>query len=36
MSPSEEGYKGIYCGDQKTRDRAYHQGTMAVLLRPLL
>jgi predicted glycogen debranching enzyme len=28
LSPSEEGYKGIYCGDQKTRDRAYHQGTV--------
>lgn len=28
LSPSEEGYKGIYCGDQETRDRAYHQGTV--------
>jgi len=28
LSPSEEGYKGLYCGDQKTRDRAYHQGTV--------
>ncbi|MDM8001945.1 MAG: amylo-alpha-1,6-glucosidase [Bacteroidota bacterium] len=28
LSPSEEGYKGIYCGDQDTRDRAYHQGTV--------
>ncbi|MCU0458414.1 MAG: amylo-alpha-1,6-glucosidase [Bacteroidales bacterium] len=28
LSPSEEGYKGIYCGDQATRDRAYHQGTV--------
>ena len=28
LSPSEEGYKGIYCGDQETRDSAYHQGTV--------
>lgn len=28
LSPSEEGYSGIYCGDQDTRDRAYHQGTV--------
>ena len=28
LSPSEEGYKGIYCGDQETRDCAYHQGTV--------
>jgi predicted glycogen debranching enzyme len=28
LSPSEEGYQGIYCGDQDTRDRAYHQGTV--------
>jgi predicted glycogen debranching enzyme len=28
LSPSEEGYKGIYCGDQATRDSAYHQGTV--------
>ena len=28
LSPSEEGYKGIYCGDQETRDRAYHKGTV--------
>jgi len=28
LSPSEEGYKGIYCGDQATRDMAYHQGTV--------
>ncbi len=28
LSPSDEGYKGIYCGDQDTRDRAYHQGTV--------
>ncbi len=27
LSPSDEHYKGIYCGDQATRDRAYHQGT---------
>ena len=28
LSPSDEGYKGIYCGDQDTRDLAYHQGTV--------
>ena len=28
LSPSEEGYQGIYAGDQATRDRAYHQGTV--------
>lgn len=28
LAPSEEGYSGIYCGDQDTRDRAYHQGTV--------
>jgi len=28
LSPSDEGYKGIYCGDQATRDNAYHQGTV--------
>ncbi|HOC49206.1 MAG TPA: amylo-alpha-1,6-glucosidase [Bacteroidales bacterium] len=28
LSPSDEEYKGIYSGDQATRDRAYHQGTV--------
>jgi len=28
LSPSEEGYCGIYCGDQEKRDTAYHQGTV--------
>jgi predicted glycogen debranching enzyme len=28
LSPSEEGYQGIYCGTQETRDSAYHQGTV--------
>ncbi len=28
LSPAEEGYCGIYCGNQEERDRAYHQGTV--------
>ena len=28
LSPSEEGYQGIYCGNQEKRDSAYHQGTV--------
>jgi glycogen debranching enzyme len=28
LSPAEEGYRGIYCGNQEQRDRAYHQGTV--------
>ncbi len=28
LSPAEEGYSGIYCGDQATRDKAYHNGTV--------
>jgi predicted glycogen debranching enzyme len=28
LSPSEEGYCGIYCGNQEMRDNAYHQGTV--------
>jgi len=28
LSPSEEGYCGIYSGDQEKRDAAYHQGTV--------
>ena len=28
LSPSEEGYQGIYCGNQEQRDSAYHQGTV--------
>jgi predicted glycogen debranching enzyme len=28
LSPAEEGYRGIYYGDQKKRDTAYHQGTV--------
>lgn len=27
LSPEEEGYKGVYTGDQYNRDLAYHQGT---------
>ncbi|MDX9771960.1 MAG: amylo-alpha-1,6-glucosidase [Bacteroidales bacterium] len=28
LSPSEDGYCGIYCGNQDERDKAYHQGTV--------
>ncbi len=28
LSPNDENYCGIYEGDQPTRDRAYHQGTV--------
>jgi predicted glycogen debranching enzyme len=28
LSPSDEGYNGIYSGDQEKRDSAYHQGTV--------
>ncbi|HRH66681.1 MAG TPA: amylo-alpha-1,6-glucosidase, partial [Bacteroidia bacterium] len=28
LSPKSPEYKGVYFGDQKTRDRAYHQGTV--------
>jgi predicted glycogen debranching enzyme len=28
LSPGEEGYKGIYSGNQEERDKAYHQGTV--------
>lgn len=28
LSPNHPDYKGIYEGDQPTRDRAYHQGTV--------
>ncbi len=28
LSPGEEGYTGIYCGNQEQRDKAYHQGTV--------
>jgi predicted glycogen debranching enzyme len=28
LSPQDPFYKGIYEGDQETRDRAYHQGTV--------
>ncbi len=28
LSPAEEGYQGIYCGNQENRDNAYHQGTV--------
>ncbi|SHF36394.1 amylo-alpha-1,6-glucosidase [Dysgonomonas macrotermitis] len=30
LSPSHPDYKGFYSGDQPTRDRAYHQGTVWV------
>lgn len=28
LSPSDERYRGTYGGDQRTRDHAYHQGTV--------
>ena len=28
LSPQDPNYKGTYGGDQATRDRAYHQGTV--------
>ncbi len=28
LSPKNEAYKGVYEGDQRTRDLAYHQGTV--------
>ncbi len=28
LSPKDQHYKGTYFGDQKTRDYAYHQGTV--------
>lgn len=28
LSPKNKNYKGVYEGDQATRDRAYHQGTV--------
>jgi predicted glycogen debranching enzyme len=28
LSPKNPGYKGIYAGNQETRDEAYHQGTV--------
>lgn len=28
LSPGEEGYSGIYSGNQVQRDKAYHQGTV--------
>lgn len=28
LSPKNKNYKGIYCGNQKERDLAYHQGTV--------
>lgn len=30
LSPNHPEYKGFYAGDQTTRDRAYHQGTVWV------
>ena len=27
LSPDDQNYRGIYMGDQKSRDLAYHQGT---------
>lgn len=30
LSPNHPDYKGFYAGDQPTRDRAYHQGTVWV------
>lgn len=30
LSPNHPDYKGFYAGDQSTRDRAYHQGTVWV------
>jgi glycogen debranching enzyme len=28
LSPGNKQYKGIYCGSQEERDKAYHQGTV--------
>ncbi len=28
LSPKDTAYKGVYFGDQKSRDAAYHQGTV--------
>ncbi|MCX6334057.1 MAG: glycogen debranching enzyme N-terminal domain-containing protein [Bacteroidia bacterium] len=28
LSPGNKFYKGIYCGNQETRDSSYHQGTV--------
>jgi predicted glycogen debranching enzyme len=28
LSPGNKHYKGTYCGNQETRDSAYHQGTV--------
>jgi predicted glycogen debranching enzyme len=28
LSPNDSNYKGFYCGDQKNRDMAYHNGTV--------
>ncbi len=28
LSPKNPLYNGVYCGDQKERDQAYHQGTV--------
>ena len=28
LSPHDPNYKGCYCGDQRLRDSAYHQGTV--------
>lgn len=28
LSPENSNYKGVYCGDQAARDRAYHNGTV--------
>ncbi|MBN1108161.1 MAG: glycogen debranching enzyme family protein [Bacteroidales bacterium] len=28
LSPGNKFYKGTYCGNQETRDNAYHQGTV--------
>jgi predicted glycogen debranching enzyme len=37
LAPDEEGYTGHYGGDQKTRDAAYHQGTVwAWLIGPFI
>lgn len=30
LSPNHSDYKGFYAGDQATRDKAYHQGTVWV------
>ena len=34
LSPADSRYRGVYAGDPRTRDEAYHQGTAWVWLLP--